>query len=101
MIIYLVQLILNISYQKLKIKIDKHIEKTEKYYIDILDGKLVNYLLKDEPTDTIVVKTSDHFLKFRDIKFPINKIIFHGREQNIHERKFNIYHLTMIYMTVV
>ena len=58
--------------EELKIKIDKHIEKNEKYYIDILDEKHVNCLLKVEPTDTIVIKTLDHFLKFRDFKFPIN-----------------------------
>ena len=57
--------------EELITKIDTHLKS--KFYIDVIDNNNVNYLIKYDITDKIIVNTSDHYLKFKDFKLPTNK----------------------------
>jgi hypothetical protein len=63
--------------------------KITPYRVEI-NGSHVLYLLKKEPTEIILKKTSDHYLTFKDFKFPKNKD-YVPFEKTEHTRKKTFY----------
>ena len=63
--------------------------KITPYKIKII-GDQVLYLVRNEPTEIILKQTSDHFLTFKDFKFPKNRdyVPFEKKE---HTRKKTFY----------
>ena len=77
----------NETLQKIN-KIEKNFE--QKFDIKILDDKHVDYLFKSEITEKSLVKTSDHYLKFRDFKMPANRNYIPW-ENTEHKRKKTVF----------
>ena len=80
--------------KEIKVKIDEFKQKREQQkqniYIKILDAKNVDYYFKSEITEQSLVKTSDHYLKFRDFKMPANKN-YMPWEKTEHTRKKTVF----------
>ena len=60
------------------------------FVIKILGDKNVDYLFKSDITETSLVKTSDHYLKFMDFKMPTNKN-YMPWEKTEHTRKKTLF----------
>ena len=77
--------------KKIKELIDKVEEKLKHlFYIHIIDDRTVKYLTKKEPTDVVLQKSSAHYLKFKDFKFPTDKN-YVPWEKTEHSRKKTLY----------
>ena len=76
------------KFNELKDRVKEKIQQL--FYIHIIDDRSVKYLTKKEPTDIVLQKSSDHYLKFKDFKFPTDKN-YVPIEKTEHSRKKTIY----------
>ena len=94
----------NRNIKKLKEKEKEFKEVSEKidakitpYKIKII-GDQVLYLVRNEPTEIILKQTSDHFLTFKDFKFPKNRDYVPFEKKEHTRKKTFIYLLIMIFI---
>ncbi len=62
----------------------------QKFHIKIISDNNVDYFFKSEITEKSLEKTSDHYLKFRDFKMPVNKNYIPW-EKTQHTRKKTVF----------